>query len=153
MTTIAFETSKVPMMQSAAEIEELLAKHGATHSAKEYDGGGRPCSLMFRMDTPAGPQSFQLPVNVEAVYQILLGMRPPRKQRDHATQAIVNAQAERTAWRNIREWVHSQMVLVQLQMVTVTQIFMPYMLVGHNETLYQRLETSGLRALGEGSDG
>jgi hypothetical protein len=35
-------------------------------------------------------------------------------------------QAVRTAWRIIREWVQSQLALVEVNMATISQIFLPY---------------------------
>ena len=49
----------------------------------------------------------------------------------------------------------AQLALVQTQMVTVREIFLPYMLTGggDNETLYTRLAKSDFRALAPGRDG
>ena len=38
-------------------------------------------------------------------------------------------------WRMIEEWILAQMVLVETEMVSVEEVFMPYMLTG-KQTLY-----------------
>ncbi len=139
---IAFETTKVPADKTAMEIEDLLRKHHASKVAKEY-AAGTILALYFEMMTPQGPVSFKLPVNVDAVYQVVLNKRaesPVYAHRfpDHDQKLKVHAQAERIAWRIIREWVKAQLDLIQTQMVTVVEVFMPYLLVGHGETAYER---------------
>lgn len=71
---IAFATTQVSAEKTADEIEEMLRKHEATKTGKEYESG-RIKSLYFQMDTPNGVYPFMLPVNVEAVYQLLLNQR------------------------------------------------------------------------------
>ena len=145
---IALETTTVAPEKTAAEIEEMLAKHGARRLVKEYDAGGRPSGLMFEMVTEEGAIPFKLPINTDAVYQILIAKRSNAYYRQDV-QARVHAQAERTAWRIVREWVHAQLALIQTNMVTVVEVFMPYMLMDGNETAYERMLSGGMAALME----
>ena len=52
-------TTKVPAAQSVAEIVGALAEHGATKIQQEYTQG-KPVSVAFAIDTPAGPRGFKL---------------------------------------------------------------------------------------------
>ena len=47
-------------------------------------------------------------------------------------------QANRTAWRIIEERILAQMALTETEMVTVQEVFLPYILTG-KQTLYQAL--------------
>lgn len=58
-------------------------------------------------------------------------------------------QAKRTGWRNIRDWVLAQMAIIEAGMVSMDEVFMPYMTDGRGNTLYQ-LYQGGQLALGEG---
>ena len=144
---IAFETTTVSVEKTMMEIEKLLADAGATQTMRENDKRHRPCGMSFQIETPDGLVPFRLPVNIDAVYQLLLAER--RNNWEQWVQERVDAQAQRTAWRIIREWVHVQTTLIQTQMVTVTEVFMPYMLSDGNQTLYERLMEHGMKALTE----
>ena len=39
-------------------------------------------------------------------------------------------QAIRTSWRTLKDWVEAQMALLETGMVTMDEIFLPYMLSG-----------------------
>jgi hypothetical protein len=59
-------------------------------------------------------------------------------------------QAERVAWRIIKDWVEAQMAILDTQMVKMEEVFFPYMLNGQGQTLFQAYE---LKQLGSGSEG
>ena len=145
--TIAFETTSVEPERTAMEIEQELAKHHARTIVKDYDGRGRPCALSFEMEALGGLIPFKLPINVDAVYQILIAKKS-HYYVDQDVKARVYAQAERTAWRIVKDWVHAQLALIQTQMVTVVEVFMPYMLMG-DRTAYEVLRDGGMPALME----
>jgi hypothetical protein len=58
-----------------------------------------------------------------------------------------NGQAERTAWRNIRDWVMAQVAIIEAGMVLIEEVFFPYMTDSAGRTLYQ-LYQGGNLALG-----
>lgn len=53
-------------------------------------------------------------------------------------------QAERTAWRNIRDWVLAQMAFVEAGNVEVDEVFLPYLTDGKGRTLYQVYQSGQL---------
>ena len=55
-------------------------------------------------------------------------------------------QANRTAWRIIKEWILAQMALIDTEMVAVEEVFLPYMLTD-KQTLYQALSNGDLKML------
>ena len=120
-------TSGVDVYTSLGEIQGALAAHGARQIMVEYDDQGRPTGVAFAIDTPNGRRGFMLPANIDGVCQVL--------QRQKVKADL--AQAERTGWRNIRDWV------------SMDEVFLPYMTDGRGNTLYQ-LYQGGQLALGEG---
>lgn len=131
-------TTKVPAVQSVAEIVGALIAHGATKIQQDYDGG-RPVSIAFMIDTPAGPRGFRLPGSTDRVATVLAR----QKVRVDA------AQAERVAWRILRDWVLAQMAILETEMVALDQIMMPYMLDSHGCTVYELYKSRQL-LIGEG---
>ena len=134
-------TTKIPAEQTAAEIMSVLVKKGATDILTHYGPGGMATGLKWRMETMNGPMGFSLPINTEAVFEILT--------RDRVMKTNLAArmqQANRTAWRIIKEWILAQMALIETEMVTVEEVFLPYMLTG-KQTLYQALSNGDLKML------
>ena len=148
--TISFESTNVPAEKTASEIEDMLRKADVEKVGKSFESG-RIKAIYFQMDTPESSLPFMLPVNVDAVYQILLNKRKSspayRYNFPNEVKQKIHDQAERTAWRIIHWWLKGQLALVQTQMVGVTEIFLPYMLVSGSETLYQRLKAGEFKAL------
>ena len=58
-------------------------------------------------------------------------------------------QAEKTAWRNTRDWVLAQMAFVEASDVSVDQVFLPYLTDKSGRTLYD-VYASGQLMLGAG---
>jgi hypothetical protein len=141
MQVIAFQNTSVPAEKSAAEIEALLQRHGAAKMGKEY-ANGRITSMYFEMATPEGSFPFRMPVKVDAVYTIFT-----RNRVLSQSQQARYEQAERTAWRIAREWVKGQLDMIQTQMVTLTEVFFPYMLIENGQTAFEVFRDGGLSAL------
>ena len=134
-------TTKIPAEQTAAEIMSVLVRRGATDILTHYGPGGMATGLKWRMETANGTMGFALPINTEAVFEILTRDRVMRTNPEARMQ-----QANRTAWRIIKEWILAQMALIETEMVTVEEVFMPYMLTGR-QTLYQALTNGDLKML------
>lgn len=126
-------TTTVPAPQSVAEIVGALAAHGATRIQQDYDAG-KPVSIAFVIDTPAGPRGFRLPSSADRVKEVLL------RQKVKAD----DLQAERVAWRILRDWVLSQMAILETEMVAMDQIMLPYMVDDHGRTVYELYQSSQL---------
>lgn len=130
-------TSKKSATATAAEIEELLIKHGAKMIQKDITNGNIS-AFRFVVDTAVGLVPIQLPVNVEAVYKIL--------QKDRKTNRAVKVtmeQAERTAWRCLYDWTAAQMALIEIGMVNLEQVFLPYVVCKDGRTLYEAAAAKG----------
>ena len=129
-------TTEIDVYRSLGEIQGALAAHGASRVMIDYDGGA-PTSVTFAIETPAGVRGFRLPANVEGVRGVFA------KQRVKATPG----QAERTAWRNVRDWIMAQMAIIEAGMVQLDEVFLPYLVDSNGTTLYQAY-LSGQLALG-----
>lgn len=149
---IAFQTTQVSAEKTAGEIEDMLRKANVTKIGKEFESG-RIKAIYFQMETLEGSHPFLLPVNVEAVYTLMIREKNKSSRFKSYLQSDVQKvhdQAERVAWRIIHWWLKAQLALVETEMVTVNEIFLPYMLVGDGETLFQRWKGENYPALMEG---
>lgn len=136
-------TTEVAAEKTAAEVQVILARGKARTVAVEYDGSGRPTAIGFEVATQYGPRTFLLPVNAEKVFALMCRQRVAPRYR-------TTAQAERVAWRILKDWVEAQLAIVATEMVTLEQVMLPYMRTGDGSTVYERYEARRL-LLGEGS--
>ena len=132
---------RIPAEQAAAEIMSILVKKGATDILTHHGPAGMATGLKWRMETANGTMGFSLPINTDAVFEILT--RDPLMKTNPAARM---QQANRTAWRTIKEWILAQMALIDTEMVTVEDVFLPYMITG-KQALYQVLSNGDLKML------
>lgn len=142
-------TTEVPAAKSIAEIQKILLAHKAAAIMTEYEDDGTPHALSFKIKGTNGEVlPFKLPANAEAVYQHLLGLRVNTVWQEEV-KAKIRKQAERTAWRIIKDWVEAQMAVIDTKMVPLAQVFMPYLMVDSKRTLYDAMVSRNFM-LGQG---
>lgn len=135
-------TTEVDAYRSLGEIQGALAKHGARQVMVEYDGEGEPIGVSFAVETPMGRRGFVLPANIDGVMAVF----QRQKVRASRTQAV------RTGWRNVRDWVMAQMAIIEAGMVSMEEVFLPYLTDGRGNTVYGMYQ-AGQIALGGGREG
>lgn len=133
-------TTKVDVYTTLGAIQGQLVKHGAKKIMQDYDDHGRIAALTFLIDTPAGMRGIRLPANVDKVHTVL------HRQKIKCDRE----QAERVAWRIVKDWVEAQMAILESEMVQMDEIFLPYMVNNDGQTFFEAYRNNQLM-LGEGS--
>lgn len=132
-------TTKISVQKTVGEIHEILAKHGAKKVIFDYDEQGEILALLFSIETPVGIQGIRLPSNAQKVYTVL--------QRQKVKCDI--EQAERVAWRIVKDWVEAQMAILESEMVEMDEIFLPYMVDQRGRTFFEAYRENQLMLEGE----
>ena len=130
-------TTSIEAGKTASEVVGILASHGARQIMMDYDEVGKIIGISFTVNTPHGVLPFRLPANDSAVLEV---MKRQNKNGGIPGRFVNPDQARRVAWRIIKDWVEAQMALIETGMVVMEEIFMPYMMVGPQKTLFQLLE-------------
>lgn len=133
-------TTSIKVEKTIGEIESILAKFGASKIMKEFDKEGNPESLSFIIATEHGTMPFKLPMRLEKVYSILCKSQIPKKLRSRE-------QAARIGWRILKDWVDSQMALLQIEMAKIEEILLPYVVQKGGKTMYEMIEERGFKYL------
>lgn len=120
-------TTKVNVYTTLGEIQRQLVNHGAKKIMQDYDDKQRIVALTFLIDTPAGARGIRLPANVDAVHKVLTRQKVKCDRE----------QAERVAWRIVKDWVEAQMAILESEMVQMDEIFLPYMVNDSGKTLFE----------------
>jgi hypothetical protein len=138
-------TTEVPVNRTIAQVHALLVEAGARSIATHYNEVGGPIGIGFMVQTFSGMRSFNLPVNSDRVLDVL--------QRDRKVQPRFKTQqqAERVAWRIVKDWLEAQLAIIRTEMVTLDQVMLPYMQGDDGRTVYDLYLNSQL-ALPAASD-
>lgn len=128
-------TTSVDAFKTVSEIEYILMKHSAKSIMKNFDGESIT-GLSFLIDTGVQQIPVKLPVRTEECLEVL------KKEKASGTKSIkaTKEQAERVAWRILKSWVEAQMALLDINMVQLQEIFLPYIELPDGNTIYQTLE-------------
>lgn len=146
-------TTKIDPDKTAAEISKCLSMHGASAVMTEYDPSeGQVMAISFKIRIADREVGFRLPSDYKPVLEILKKNSKIKEwHRNYSrVQSEFKLQAVRTAWRIVKDWVEAQMALVETQMVTPGQVFLPYMVMKDGKTLSEKLIKDPQFLLGEG---
>lgn len=136
MARVENYTTTIAATKTAGEIVAMLAEHGATRIAIDYQAGN-PTGLTFQTATAAGDRVFTLPVDVAAMHRLLRRESAAGRLRGLSrTAADDPEQAQRVAWRVIKEWVAAQMTIVAADMASLDQVMLPYLQVEPGRTVF-----------------
>ena len=138
MPILNYSTS-IAALKTAGEVQAKLAKHGASSVSTVYVEG-QPVGIAFTIETQYGPRDFQLPANAAGVEASLKRQRVDRRFQGAE-------QAQRVAWRILKDWVEAQLAIIEAGMVTIDEVMLPYMITSNGLTLTQAYRSSaGMRA-------
>jgi hypothetical protein len=124
-------TTAIAPTKTVMEIQSILAKHGASAILTEFDRDGFIVALSFKVQVNGNDIGFKLPTNWKPVHAVLQNDR--KVSRSQATPE----QALRVAWRITKDWVEAQMAMIDTQMVSIQQVFLPYAVTQTGETVYE----------------
>jgi hypothetical protein len=130
-------TTEVPAERTITEIQTLLAANGARGIAIDYDNG-KVKDIFFKILLRDKELPFRLPAKPENVYAALPPDAPDHLHRRYGAQW--RRDAERIAWRICKTWLEAQLTLINLEQAKLEEIFLPYLGMPNNKTLYETME-------------
>lgn len=133
-------TTKIDYHKTIGEITKVLVKHGAKKIMIDYDNDQFPSSLTFTIVLNNLEVVFQLP----ARYNGVLGAMKKQKVPNNYCN---KEQSVRVAWRIIKDWVESQMAIVESEISEVSEVFLPYALLNNGQTVFEKIKESGTKFL------
>lgn len=133
-------TTSITIEKTINEIESRLAKFGATHIFKVYDSG-IPKGLAFTLKVQGSSIPFKLPMKED---KILLVLKKNKLSSRHTNLA----QARRTGWRIIKDWIDSQLALIEIELAKPEEVFLPYVYdQKQDKTFFEKVEDGGFQNL------
>ena len=143
-------TTKIDADKTAQEIAKCLSMHGAKAVLTDYEDGV-VSAISFKISLEGRDISFRLPCDWRPVYTVLTkGKKFMYGDRGERQKSDLRLQAVRTAWRIVKDWVEAQMALVETQMASTTEVFLPYAIGKDGKTMFQKVVENPQFLLGSG---
>lgn len=138
-------TTTIDAWTTISQIQQLLAKAGASHFSIKNEGS-KPAAVTFTIDHNGQPLNFLLPCNVEGIKRQLVKSDLNWKR---GKQINIDDHALNVGWRIVKDWIEAQSALIAVNMATIEEVFMPYLIVNaQGETLSQKiLKGDGMKLL------
>jgi len=137
-------TTRISAQKTVGEITTILISHGAKAILMNYDKAGEIESLSFQIPHTTGDIGIRLPINSDAVLKVMTRQHVPKRYQNR-TQAI------KVAWRIAETWIKAQSAIIETEMVSLEQIFLPYWITPSGKTLYDHLIDTKFQ-LGQGRE-
>ena len=135
------------------ELQKTLVQHGAKQISYDYGDDGKVHAAQFVIKTSNNRYiPVRLPARAEKAQAVL------KRQWDTGAishkqgkeKSYGDEQAYRVAWKNILEWVQAQMALLEIEMVQLEEIFLPYMVTKTGETFFEATQKQNYHQLQSG---
>ncbi len=128
----------------------MLQEGGATAILLENDADRKISAVSFKMKTTFGETAFQLPANVNAVVLALNSQIKAEGARRYGYRRRIPSklynnkeQAERIAWRIVKDWLEVQLAIDQIGSAKLEQVLIPFAVDETGQTFYSRLVQRG----------
>lgn len=137
-------TTQIDFEKTIQEISKILVKHGATKISTDYKDN-IPVAVTFCLVLNGNMVGFALPANYSGVLKAM------QKDGNVPRSLQTKEQALRVSWRIIKDWVASQMAIVEAQLAEMAEVFLPYAITKNGNTLYKEIQENGMLMLSSGS--
>jgi hypothetical protein len=149
-------STEVPAQQTVAQIIGMLARKGAQSITQDFLGDGRVKAVSFVLNVGGLPVRFLLPANTVGVAGVLAKEKPYTNYSKGTREEYrikQSTQAEKIAWRILKDWIEAQMALIESGQAEAAQVFMPYAQSGANGgTMYELWVDSNQKKLTAGNE-
>lgn len=128
-------TTSIDSEKSISEIQKCLVKHGADKIVTDY-AGQIPSAVTFSLLLNGNRVAFSLPANSKGVLSAM------KKDRKVPNSKCTDEQAQRVAWRIVKDWVEAQMAIVEAQLAEMSEVFLPYAITKNGQTLFNEIKNN-----------
>lgn len=129
-------TTTIDSYKTVAEIEYILMRHNAKSVLKNYENESIT-GLSFLIDNGRQQIPVKMPVKID---ECLMVLQKEKKKNPKKQIKATRDQAERVAWRILKDWLEAQMALLDIEMVRFEEIFLPYIETAGGKTVFEKIE-------------
>jgi hypothetical protein len=126
-------TTKINPEKTIGEIQKITI---------DYNEEGVPCGVTFCLILDEQLRPYILPCNYSGVFQAM------KNDRNIPNGFAYEEQAIRTSWRIVKDWVEAQMAVVEANLASVPEVFLPYAITNTGKTLFEYVNSpQGIKLL------
>lgn len=138
-------TTIVPAATSAAQIEAILLKFGASHISKVYNAQQKLETIAFQLHTHGAHLPILMKPNVTGCF---LWLKKHYGKGSKRTDAWFLEQAERLAWRHQFDILHMHLSSLEMQQAELLQLFLPDLAdPATGASFYDTLKKNGFKGI------
>ena len=132
-------TTEISVEKTVMEIERILIKFGAGGIYKDYQGS-KLSGIMFYLVKDNQKIPFKIPMSIEKTRTIIVkAVNEGKLPKKFLQEPLRSEQGERVAWRIIKDWIDSQLSLLEMEFADAVEILLPYAYnVVEQKTMYQK---------------
>lgn len=127
-------TTKIDSYKTITEIQQILAKSSAKKFVVDNDDDGNPISITFAIEWNGIMTAFKLPCNFQGV------LRSMQKNKKVPRSFCTKEQALRVGWRIVKDWTAAQTAIVEAELASMAEVFLPYAVTKQGNTLFEMVD-------------
>lgn len=137
-------TTKIDSYKTITEIQQILSKASAKKCVIDNDDEGNPVAITFVIEWNGMMTAFKLPCNFQGV------LRSMQRNKKVPRSLCNQEQALRVGWRIVKDWVAAQIAIVEAELATLAEVFLPYAVTKDGTTLFEMVESNKQKLLANG---
>lgn len=132
-------TTSIKADKTIIEIEKILIKFGAKGIYKEYEGE-RLSGIMFYLQHNEEKIPFKIPTSIEKTRSaITKAVKEHKLPKKYLNEPLRTEQGERVVMRIIKDWIESQLSLMEIGFADSIEVLLPYAYnVIEDKTMYEK---------------
>lgn len=137
LRTLFMGTANKSPEETAGEIQQYLKDYGLSKFMLDIeDGEIVGVILAFKVGNNELP--YKLPINHKPLWEMA--------KKGEIEYIKTETQARRIAWRQVLKWIQAQVSLVEIGILTIDEVFLPYLILDKNEqrTVYELYNSNHL---------
>lgn len=138
-------TTEIDAWRTIGEIQQLLARAGASHFSIRNEGG-IPVAITFAIEYNDKPLNFSLPCNVQGIQNHLKKDATAMKSgklKSRLREKPMEEHANNVGWRILKNWIESQIAMVEIEMASIQEIFIQYLVLDAKGTTLAQFVLKG----------
>ena len=122
--TLRNYTTQIPAEKTILEIESILVKFGAGGILKEYEGS-KVSAILFYVVYDGQRIPFKIPMSLEKSRKVITSLVNEGKlPKKFLNEPLRSEQGERITWRIIKDWIDSQLSLLEVNFAESIEILL-----------------------------
>jgi len=116
-----------------SKVQDSLISHGAIGIQMTFDADRRISGIVFALPAPqgGGQLNFKLPCEWQKFQVVIKNDGNSRWKQDEYCYKV--------AWACLKDWIEAQMALYETHMVSMPQIFLPFVVNNNGQTLFEQV--------------